>query len=77
MTDQRPPATTTGAGIPAPGDEHSLSVGAGWRGLVPHAVQRARLEVVRADEEVGEWPLDRGARIARIARMGRVGILAS
>jgi len=28
MTEQRPPATTTDAGIPAPSDEHSLSVGA-------------------------------------------------
>lgn len=28
MTDQRPPVTTTDAGIPAPSDEHSLSVGA-------------------------------------------------
>ena len=27
MTDQRPPVTTTDAGIPAPSDEHSLSVG--------------------------------------------------
>jgi catalase len=28
MTGQRPPVTTTEAGIPAPSDEHSLSVGA-------------------------------------------------
>ena len=28
MTDQRPSVTTTDAGIPAPSDEHSLSVGA-------------------------------------------------
>ncbi len=27
MTDQQPPVTTTDAGIPAPSDEHSLSVG--------------------------------------------------
>jgi catalase len=28
MTGQRPPVTTTEAGIPAPSDEHSLPVGA-------------------------------------------------
>jgi catalase len=27
MTEERPPATTTDAGVPAPSDEHSLSVG--------------------------------------------------